>query len=307
VDSLAELGRVYFTRRRRWLAARLAAAVLRAPWRVGGWLMLFGLALPRLWSEMALRILARANLVPGVRPCAGPLAGDIVAIVVSTGEDTYERCLASVRAQSVPARLKTVLDVAPMSAAFNRALDLADGEFHCIVDADMILSRHCFRRLLSMLRDEPRAYCALGLLRDPLLGKVGWVKMFRTEMTRGLRYQDVIACDVQFDRALRDRGWLRLETDEVLGQHISLQDPGRTFHTYRRRGQKARLFWPEAIAKELRRIAIAFARRRDALTAAALIGYCQGLSADDKGEKDFRDIESRAEKLAQVLRNFELT
>jgi len=282
------------------LLRTLAGGLLRRPWSLGAWLMLLGLAIPRRWSYPILWRLAYWLHVPGISPAwrfrdgrkiAEPPA-DIVAVILTVGEQTLEECLASVRRQSMPARRVEIIEnVAPLSEACNRMLEVADGEFHVLVDADMILDRHCFRRMVRMLRYDENTFCALAMLRDDVLGTIPHVKMFRTALTKGVRYEDVPGSDNVFHWALVNRGYDAVYTQATLGRHVSLQSPEMTYQTFRRRGQKAFLERPEEVGSLVRRLARVYAKRGDADCLLALVAFCHGLFGEETGEKDARRYE----------------
>lgn len=313
-DAIAQVGRDYLTGSRGARLAQIVPAVLRRPALPGGWLLLLGLAAPRRWSGRLLRRLSHAIYVPGISPRWRFRAGrrvpepgaDIVAVVISTGEKTRDACIAAIRAQSLrPRRLDMVENVAPISAAYNRALEFADGEFYCYVDADIVLDRHCFRTLVRMLWEDPHAAEAMALLRDELLGDIGYVRMYRTKMIEGLQYEDVVGCDRVFERQIAERGYARPLLREALGEHVAVQEPGRTFSSFMRRGSKTASIWPHKAPSRALRLARAYVERRDEAAFTALIAFCHGLFVEQKGERDFRqDEEGEAQKALELLDRF---
>jgi len=314
-DQWEQVGGRFASGDRKALIREVGGLLLRRPWRLSGWLLLAGLAVPRRWSGPVLGRVSRWLYIPGMSPAwrfqngrriAEPPA-DVVAVVLTVGEGTLDECVASVRGQSLsPRETQVIENVAPISEACNRALDLADGEFHAIVDADMVLDRHCFRDLVRMLRSDPNAFCALAMLRDELLGKIAHVKMFRTALTSGVRYEDAPGCDMVFYRAVKARGHSAVMTDRALGRHCSVQDNAHTYHVFARRGQKSRQDRPGEVGDVLHRLAAAYVKRRDADTLLALTAYCHGLFGEQSGEKDFRSYEDGdVRKMQDVLDAFD--
>ncbi|HNY64287.1 MAG TPA: glycosyltransferase family A protein [Deltaproteobacteria bacterium] len=134
------------------------------------------------------------------------LGRKIMACVFTIGERSEEDCIESVKRQSLPVhRIEVVRDVSPISAASNRALDLAaDADYLLWVDADMVLHRDCAMRLLRLMRED--VLYALAPLRDPVFGLVGYIKLLNMHIVRehGLRFRDVLGCDMDmFDQAQR--------------------------------------------------------------------------------------------------------
>jgi len=126
---------------------------------------------------------------------------NIVACVFSTGERTEAQSIESVKRQSLPVtRIEIIKNVTPMHEAFNRMFEVAkDADYILCVDADMILHRNCTRRLLSLARPDT-LYC-LGTLLDPVLGKVGYIKLLNMDIVQrlGIKFQNVHGCDVDFN------------------------------------------------------------------------------------------------------------
>lgn len=136
------------------------------------------------------------------------LSRRIVACVFSIGERTEQDALASVKRQSVPIHhIELIRDVAPISAASNRALDLAkDFDYLLWVDADMILADRCAERLLMLMKDD--VLYALAPLEDPVFGRVGYIKLVNMAVVRslGLRFRDVLGCDIDLCSQVRAGG-----------------------------------------------------------------------------------------------------
>lgn len=138
---------------------------------------------------------------------------DITPVVLTLGEKTTERAIAAARAQT-PAIADVIVieEVRPFHRAFNTAARAVGTEFFLQVDADMVLDCDC----AAVLRDAmgPSVAITLGALRDPLMGRLAGVKLFRRECAAIIDLEDSVAPDVDHYRRLGRLGW---QTQCVVG------------------------------------------------------------------------------------------
>ncbi len=174
---------------------------------------------------------------------------DITAVVLTLGEDTTARALDSVRRQSYPARETVVVsDTTPFHAALNLGASRVRTKFFVQVDADMILDPGCFEALRDCLGDH--VGIVAGHLRDPLIGRVSSIKLFRTECFGRSLFGDSISPDTDFAAAIMKDGWsliyaLKFEgISPVLwhtfGEHRPDYTPQYTFSKYLLEGRRYR-------------------------------------------------------------------
>jgi hypothetical protein len=151
---------------------------------------------------------------------------DITAVVLSIGEETTARAIESVRRQALPVKeIITVENVSPFYRAFNTGVSKVTTEFFVQVDSDMILDENCVQDLRTCMQEE--VGLVLGSLRDPLMGRIGWVKMFRTKCFESVQYKDVIAQDVVFKDDISQNGWKTVFAIRSLGG-----SPKELWHTF---------------------------------------------------------------------------
>jgi hypothetical protein len=158
---------------------------------------------------------------------------DVSAVVLTLGEETKGRALKSLEAQTLPAEeVVTVDGVSPFHRAFNDGAGRVRTPFFVQVDADMVLDPECVELLRSAMR--PRTGIAVGALRDPLMGKIAGVKMFRRSCLETVRLRDTIAPDIDHWRALGRLGWLTqcLTCRSTLGAHRPDYTVDYVFGTY---------------------------------------------------------------------------
>jgi hypothetical protein len=131
---------------------------------------------------------------------------DVGAVVLSLGEPTTGRALASLREQTLPVEDVVIVEgVSPFHRALNAGVARSTKPFVVQVDADMVLDPHCTEVLRHAM--APNVGIAVGALRDPLVGTIAGVKMFRRECFRDLQLRDTIAPEVDFYVELGELGW----------------------------------------------------------------------------------------------------
>jgi hypothetical protein len=174
---------------------------------------------------------------------------DVTAVCLTLGEKTTERALESIARQTLPVADTIVVEgVQPFHRAFNLAAARVETPFFVQVDADMVLDPTCVADLRAAI--HPEAAIAAGLLRDPLLGKLPAVKLFRSAALAGQLVPDTIAPDVDQYHLLRGAGWLtlfvlgrrgrRLSTRYTFGEHRPTYDAAYTYGTYHLLGSRYR-------------------------------------------------------------------
>lgn len=158
---------------------------------------------------------------------------DVAAVLLSLGEQTTARALASIREQTYPLDELVLIDgVRPFHRALNKGAARACAPFFVQVDADMVLDPDCFETLRRAMK--PDVGIAVGALRDPLGGRIAGVKMFRRECFSLGGLRDRPAPEVDFYTGLARAGWHTACVVEraTLGAHEPPYDPGYVFGTY---------------------------------------------------------------------------
>jgi asparagine synthase (glutamine-hydrolysing) len=147
----------------------------------------------------------RRRLAPQVPRSTGD--GDEVSVIaLTTGEGTTQAAIESLNRQTTPvADIIVVRDVAPFSKAFNTGVVQVKTPFFVQLDADMILDAHCVAELRKgMQRDVG---IVVGHLRDPLIGQVVGIKLFRTACFETGVFPDSISPDTDFVAEIARAGW----------------------------------------------------------------------------------------------------
>jgi hypothetical protein len=131
---------------------------------------------------------------------------DVSAVVLSIGEPTTPRALASLQLQTVALRdIIVIRDVRPFHKALNAAVAQVRTRFFVQVDADMILDPLCVAMLRTEMTDD--AGIVVGHLRDELIGDVVGIKLFRTRCFAGRGFRNSISPDTDFGRDIAAAAW----------------------------------------------------------------------------------------------------
>jgi hypothetical protein len=171
--------------------------------------------------------------------------GDVAAVVLSLGEEYTERAIASLHRQSIPvAEMIVVRGISPFHRAFNHALSRIRTEFFIQVDADMILDDTCLEKLRELISDGVGS--VVGHLRDPLLGHIVGIKLFRTRCFDRVNLRDSLSAETDFVVDSLKEGWRTIYarkhrwSRDTFGEHRPDYNAHYTFCKFLRDGAKAR-------------------------------------------------------------------
>ena len=154
---------------------------------------------------------------------------EVSVIALTTGEATTQAAIESLDRQTAAvADIIVVRDVAPFFKAFNTGAAQVKTRFFVQLDADMILDAHCIADLRKgMQRDVG---IVVGHLRDPLIGRVVGIKLFRTECFEIRDVPDSISPDTDFVAEIARAGW---KTIYIGRQSTSGPDQWATYGEHR--------------------------------------------------------------------------
>jgi hypothetical protein len=180
---------------------------------------------------------------------AGGDLSDVSAVVLSQGEPTTRAALESVRGQTLPPREVIVIEnMAPFHRALNAGAARVETRFFVQVDADMVLDPGCLAELRRRVRWDTGI--VVGQLRDPLIGRVVGIKLFRTRCFRIAPFPDSISPDTDFGGAIARAGWdtvyigapLREGGDDwtTYGEHRPDYSFAYTYRKYQLEGRRYR-------------------------------------------------------------------
>jgi hypothetical protein len=201
-------------------------------------------------------------------------SADVGAVVLSLGEPTTARALRSLRAQTLPAGEPVLVEgITPFHRALNDGVARTTAPFFVQVDADMVLDADAVATLLDAM--EPDVGIAVGALRDPLMGTIAGLKLYRRECFEHARLRDTPAPEVDFYLRLRERGWHTVcVSGRTVGEHRPDYEAGYVFGTYVLLGSR---YLPRADACGLRWRVEALRRSDHAMAPVARIAMSHGV------------------------------
>ncbi len=174
---------------------------------------------------------------------------DVSAILLSVGEPFVPRAREALAGQVPPLNEVVVVEhVSPFHRAIQEGAARVTSPFFVQVDADMILDPSCVAELRAAMDADVGMVC--GNLRDPLMGQVEGVKLFRTEVVRRVPHGDTVSTETDFVSDMQRAGWrLRYigrapadsaEPHRTYGEHRPDYTPAYTFQKYLIEGRKYR-------------------------------------------------------------------
>jgi hypothetical protein len=171
---------------------------------------------------------------------SGRLArSDVSVVLLTLGEPTTARALESVHRQTErPASVVVVEGVSPWTDALQRGVSAVRTPFLLQVDADMILDPTCLEALRGAM--TPSVGIVGGKLRDPLVGSLPAVKLFRRECFEAEPLRPSISPDSDFYERIGLRGWATIyllsyggpATPHTFGEHAPAYTYQYTFATF---------------------------------------------------------------------------
>jgi hypothetical protein len=236
----------------------------------------------------------------------GPDFSDALTVFVTTvGAHTYQGCLSLVHEQDCRFRLVILQNIAPMSAAFQKMLELCETEFYVQVDEDMLLHGDAVRRLYETMRDKPpeTAIHVERLFDTHARINIYGVKIFRHAICRRYPFRDLEGCDVdQNTRLMADGFEVSLggltganERPDLtsFGLHGTYWSASDAFYRYRKLahiagGRKRYIIWSELTPMMVARVA----EEASEANVFALLGAMAGQiepTLEDRSEADFRN------------------
>jgi hypothetical protein len=221
---------------------------------------------------------------------------DITALVLSMGEDSTTRAIASVRRQTpAVAEVIVVRNLSPFHRAFNSGVAQVRTPFFVQVDADMILDETCVADLRSAVAEG--VGIVVGHLRDPLLDRIVGIKLFRTECCVRARLPDSVSAETDFVATLWQQGWTTVyalnytngppASWHIFGKHEPDYTPFYTFAKYVREGAKARY---RKVGKALRYQSQQLSRSTHEVAYLAMIGLAHGIFVEPQRDIHAPDV-----------------
>jgi glycosyltransferase involved in cell wall biosynthesis len=163
------------------------------------------------------------------------------ALIVSVDEPQLERGLEAVKNQTVPfSNIIHINNVVPESVAFNQGLDAVKDEWFMKIDGDMILYKNAVEIVQeSVVSKEPKIYCHNFRVYDTFLdGPMRGISVLNTEISRTLKYPNMLGDDVWFGQKLIRRGYIKINYGPVIATHFENPDEFQLFRRFYAYGVK---------------------------------------------------------------------
>ena len=174
---------------------------------------------------------------------------DVTALVLTMGENTTQRAIDSLGSQTLlPEEITVIKDVSPFHKALNLGASKVKTDFFIQVDADMVLDRSCLEDLRKCM--DENVGIVLGRLRDPMVGRIAAVKIFRQECFEKVQFRNSISPDTDFYADILEYGWSRIyavrfggkckELWHTFGEHRPAYTPLYTYSKFLLCGRRYR-------------------------------------------------------------------
>ncbi len=146
----------------------------------------------------------------GMRPGRLDLSGEVTVFVPTVGAASFEACIEHLGSQDSTFKLDIIDRIAPMSAAFQQMLDRCTTPYFVQADEDMLLAPHAVRVLLKEIKNVGAGtaiYCA-SLWDEHLDRAIAGVKIYRHEIVNRYPYADVMGCEIDQLKRMRDDNYV---------------------------------------------------------------------------------------------------
>jgi len=159
------------------------------------------------------------------------------ALIISVNEPQLDRCLVSVRNQSVPfSNIVHVNCVIPEYAAFNQGMAQTTDRWVMKIDGDFILYDTAVEDAAKYMEaTDSNGVCGyfFGLYDTFLECKIGFCSVLRTKVYKEFQYQDKLSNDRMASRVVRKKVWkIRKQMSVVTGTHFDHPDEFQVFKRF---------------------------------------------------------------------------
>ena len=144
----------------------------------------------------------------------------VFVIAIEKGKN-YNACLEALNNQTVDFKLEKILDISPMSKAFNQMLTKCETPYFIQCDEDMILKPNAVEYMHTiMLKNKPTTATLLFALHDVYEdGKIRGIRINRTEVLKKYPFQDTLACENNQKLAMAKDGYVTGIDGMIMGDH----------------------------------------------------------------------------------------
>jgi len=246
--------------------------------------------------------------VLGLKAERRDISSELTIFIIRSGNNpNYEDCLRSLNSQSCKFIIKEIVNVAPMSKAFQSMIDDCQTKFYIQVDEDMILENHAIEKIYeSLLSSSDNISIVAHMLKDHHLNfNIYGIKGYKHEILSKYPYNlNVISCEVEQMKRLQNDGYETLMYSDVLGLHSPKWTNELIFERYFDLMEKWKIFkyaWMDELPSKLFQI---FQNDNSELNLYALMGAMSSISKEEPvrdREKNFLVKDENFERICRFM------
>lgn len=159
----------------------------------------------------------------------------IEALLISVDEPQLERCLESIKNQTVPfSNLVHINNIQPYSSAYNEGISKLKDDWFTVINGDHILHLNAVEKITSKIKEnnEPKIVGHLYCILDTFLNiEWGGIGTFKTDVVSKYRFHNRLDAERIVGRRLFKHGFIMKRHEGYLGTHFDSPDE---FEVYRR-------------------------------------------------------------------------
>ena len=159
----------------------------------------------------------------------------IGALIISADEPQLERCLESVKNQTVPfSNIVHINNVSPEHVAFNKGLAMVTDELSMKIDGDMILYNNAVETTLKRIPEgNGNVYVHNFVLFDSIIQRnIRGCGVMVTPVFKKVPYPNLLCNDTWVGQKLRRMGFTIERYGDVIGTHCDSPDEFQLFRRF---------------------------------------------------------------------------
>lgn len=222
------------------------------------------------------------------------LTKELTIFIIRAGNNpNYKDCVDALKKQTCNFNIIEIVNVAPMSKAFQTMIDECNTEYYIQVDEDMILEDYAVEKIYeSLVSSNDNISTVAHMLRDYHLDfNIYGIKGYKHTILKNYPYNlEIISCEVEQMQRLQANGYETLMYGDVVGLHSPKWTNELIFERYFDLMEKWKVFkydWLDELPSKLLQI---FQNDNSEINLYALMGAMSSISNKEpirKREKNF--------------------
>jgi glycosyltransferase involved in cell wall biosynthesis len=222
------------------------------------------------------------------------LIDELTVFVIRSGNNpNYEACVSALKNQNCSFTQEEIVNVSPMSAAFQQMIERCDTPYYVQVDEDMVLDSNAIERLYFSIKTTKSNVCMVThMLKDVHLEfNIFGIKVYKHDIMVNYPYNlEIISCEKDQLIRLEADGYVADMVEHSLGLHSPKWTGELIYERYFDLMEKWKIYkydWMKALPRKLLQI---FKRDPTDINFYALAGTMHSLSSAEpirKREKNF--------------------